>query len=167
MTFDATTEAGIIHRYMVAAAKSEFSGTGVEFLERYGFCLGIDGFPNGIDGQIVCRLKRLDDNGRSSTFLTPRARNIQANSADIVGVPSGATWIDVGYVFNQLRTGYRDVQVIRVVDTAFVMSIPRADDQSISMPLPLFGGPSGRDQSDRRFNIQGRAEQSSTGDSES
>ena len=166
MTFDARTEANVIHRYMVAAAKQEFSGTGVEFLERYGFNLGIDGFACGIDGQIVCRLKRLDDNGRSSTFLTPRARKIQKNDPEIEGIPPGATVVDVGYVFNQLHTGYRDVQVIRVVDAAFVMSVPRADNQSISMPLPLFGS-SGAGGVDRRFSILNRVELNSSDDSES
>lgn len=135
--FDSKTEANALHRLMKENAERELVRPGVSFLRQYGFCIGIDGFPFGVDGTVVCRLKRLDANGKSRSYPTERAKSIANNSAEIEGLPPNATILDVGYVMNDLGTAFADAQVVRVAGTAFVMSLPKGDAAS-SMPMPLF-----------------------------
>jgi hypothetical protein len=140
-----------LHCYMAAAIRQEFSGVpGIRYLEKYKFCLGMEGFPAGLDGTVVCRFKRLNVVGQSRTYPTDRARQLASNNFEIDGIPEGSTILDIGYVLNELGTGFRDVQVIRVLGTEYVMSLPRVEDGTVQMPSNLFenGTPSGR-----RFEI--------------
>ncbi len=163
LTYDPIAEATVLNRYMVDFAKQEFSGVpGVQFFEANGFVLGIDGFQYGLPGQLACRFKKLDSAGKSrNNQCTKRARALRGNETeDLDNVPPEATWVDIGYVLNGLHTGFSEVQVIRLVDTAFVMSIPREEDGSITMPLSL--DPNG-DSSGDRFRIVPRREASPDG----
>jgi hypothetical protein len=156
LQYDLRAEANVLNRYMIDNAKREFSGVpGVEFLERWGFMLGIDTFQYGMSGMVACRFKKLNEAGESSSYPTPRAMALRANNTeDLAGIPEESTIVDIGYVFNQLRTGFREVQAIRVADTGFILSIPREEDGTVSMPMPL------RDPNSPRFNITARTEDS-------
>jgi hypothetical protein len=135
LAYDATTEATVLHCYMVEAAKKLFDGTpGVQFLEEYGFHLGIDGTACGIDGFAVCRFKKFDEDGKSANFLTRRAEALRRNDEDLPGIPKRATIVDVGYSFNGLRTGFAIVQAVRLKDNKLIFSIPQIDDQSMQIP---------------------------------
>jgi hypothetical protein len=169
LTFDLTAEANVLNRYMIDFAKKEFSEVpGVQFFENNGFVLGVDGFQYGLSGQLACRFKKLNGDGRSRNNLsTCRARAVRNNSNEFLdGMPPEATWVDIGYVLNDLRTGIRDAQVVRIVGTKFVMSLPRENDGTISMPLPLpFGSDRGNSGSSPLFEILPRREgQSNSGD---
>ncbi len=139
--FDPTTEANVLHSYMVQTAKREFDNVpGVQFLETYGFHLGLDGTGYGISGQAVCRFKKFSDDGRTSNYLTDRQEALRRNE-QLDGMPERATYVDIGYSLNPLRTGIIDVQAIRVVDNKLVLSIPRTEGQSSEMPGMLPFGP--------------------------
>ena len=157
LQYDLTAEANILNRYMVDNVKREFSGLpGIEFLERCGFMLGIDTFQYGMAGVIACRFKKLNEAGESRSFPTARALAIRTNNVDgLSGVPEESTIVDIGYVFNQLRTGFTEVQAIRVAGTKFILSIPREEDGTVTMPMPL--NPTGPD-TRPRFNINPRRE---------
>jgi hypothetical protein len=135
LVYDGTTEAGMLHCYMVQAAKKEFDGVpGIQFLEEYGFHLGIDGTAYGIDGLAVCRFKKFDEDGRSNNYPTERAEALRRNDEELPGIPRCATIVDVGYCFNGLRTGFGIVQAVRLKDSKLILSIPQIDDQSVQMP---------------------------------
>lgn len=135
LTFDPTAEATLLHCYMVAAAKKEFDGVpGVQFLEDFGFHLGIDGTGYGIDGLAVCRFKKFDEDGKSRNFPTDRQEALRRNDEDLPGIPKRATIVDVGYSFNGLRTGFAIVQAVRLKDSELILSIPRIEDHSIQIP---------------------------------
>jgi hypothetical protein len=155
LQFDLTAEATILNRYMVDNVKREFSGVpGVEFLEKFGFMLGLDTFQYGMPGLVVCRFKKLNEVGESRTYPTSRALALRSNNLDgLDGMPEESTIVDIGYVFNQLRTGFTEVQAIRVADTGFILSIPREEGGAIPMPLPLPGS-----NPPPRFNINRRTE---------
>ena len=100
--------------------------------------LGIDGWSVGIDGQVVCRIKKLNGDGKSSAYPTGRARAISANHMDLLdGLPPEATIVDIGPVLNDLSTGFNDVQAIRVVDTRFIIDFPESKATVMPTPLPL------------------------------
>jgi hypothetical protein len=164
LAYDPIAEATVLNRYMVDFAKQEFSGVpGVQFFEENGFVLGVDGFQYGLPGQLACRFKKLDGGGKSKNNMgTRRARALRENETDdLDNVPPEATWVDIGYVFNGLHTGFSEVQVIRLVDTKFVMSIPREEDGTVIMPLPL--NPEGGSGNRTRFTITPRREGSPDG----
>lgn len=157
LTFDLSAEAKIINRFVLDNVKREFAGVpGVEFTERYDW-LGLDGFPFGIDGSVVCRFKKLNSVGQSRTFPTDRAQAIRRNDVEALdGIAPNATIVDIGPVMNDFRTGFTDVQAVRVKDTAFIMNFPRSG-MSGSMPytLPFTPEPGGG----TRFQIVARDEQ--------
>jgi hypothetical protein len=139
LAYDARAEANILHRYMVENAKRQFEGVpGAQFLETNGFHLGIDGAGYGIDGAAICRFKKLDDNGQSSNYPTDRAEALRKNE-QLKGLPEDATFVDLGYTLNDLRTSIREVQVVRVFDSAVIFSIPRLEEQEPGSQLPLIG----------------------------
>lgn len=141
LAYDPTTEANVLHCYMVESAKREFDNVpGIQFLEEYGFHLGVDGSAFGVDGLAVCRFKKFDEDGRSKNYPTDRAEALRRNE-QLDGMPERATYVDIGYSFNLLRTAIAEVQAVRVVDSAVILSIPKADDQSIPMPGTLPFGP--------------------------
>jgi hypothetical protein len=141
LEFDLTTEANVLHSFMVAAVKREFSGVpGIQIVEENGFFLGIDGLPHGIPGQVACRLKKLDADGHSRNYPTTRAIGIRRNDPKALELEiSDATVVDIGYVPDPLRTGIAAVQAIRLIDEALIMEIPREEDHTIKMPQPLHG----------------------------
>lgn len=146
IAYDAVAEANVLNRYMIDFAKREFAEVaGVQFFEDNGFVLGVDGFQYGMAGQLACRFKKLGDDGKSKNNMsTARARALRDNNNELLnGIPPEATWVDIGYVLNGLHTGIRDVQAIRLADTAFVMNFPEEADGSISMPLGLDLDPDG------------------------
>jgi hypothetical protein len=150
LAFDATTEANMLHCYMVEAAKQEFDHVpGVQFLEMFGFHLGIDGSAFGVNGLAVCRFKKFDDEGKSRNYPTERAEALRRNE-QLEGMPDRATYVDIGYAFNALRTAISEVQAIRVVDTKVVLSVPRAEGQTSQMPGILPFGPT---LTPRRFTV--------------
>src|ERR1035441_4986821 len=61
----------------------------------------------GVDGLAICRFKKLNENGTSCNYPTERAEALRRNEP-LPGMPEHATYIDVGYVLNPLRTGFRD-----------------------------------------------------------
>ena len=172
LDFDLTAEADVLNRFMIGYAKREFSGVAGVYPapdEQYGFVLLVDGLSCGIDGQAACRFKKLDVNGRSRNNLsTRRARSVRKNdTATLEGFPPSATWVDVGYVLNDLRTGIAEVQAIRVYDTAFIMSIPREEDGTIGLTYSLLDGPQGGSgEAAQRFIVFPRKEQRGTPDGE-
>lgn len=162
LTFDQTAEAGVLNRFIITNIKREFTQVaGVRLIEGVGFMLGLEGWPSGIDGSVVCRFKKLSAAGESRSYQTHRAQAIKANNTGVLdGIPSEATIVDVGFVLNDLGTGFRDVQAIRVKDTAFIMSFPRAGSAAVMpLPRPLIGPGS------PRFIITKRNEADSSGDS--
>lgn len=141
LAYDPTTEANVMHSYMVQNAKREFDNLpGVQFLEAYGFHLGIDGTAYGLDGQAVCRFKKFDEDGRSRNYPTDRQEALHRND-QLDGMPDRATYVDIGYSLNPLHTNIIEVQAVRVVDVRLILSIPRSDDQSAQMPGILPFGP--------------------------
>jgi hypothetical protein len=145
LAYDQKAEANILQRYMVENAMREFSGIpGIQFVDKYEFLLGIDAFPFGLPGQVLCRFKRLSSNGHSRNFPTERAKKLRKNdpeTLELVGMPE-ATVVDVGYVLDGLRTGIGAVQVIRLFDERFVMGIPREKGGVVQLPhtLPMEPG---------------------------
>jgi len=127
LAYDPTTEANILHSYMVESAKREFAADvpGVQILEQNGFHLGIDGIGYGVDGLAVCRFKKLSEDGTSRNYPTERAEALRRNES-LPGMPDQATYVDVGYVMAPLRNGFSIVQVVRVVDSKAVFSIPES-----------------------------------------
>jgi hypothetical protein len=127
---------------MVETAKREFDNvSGVQFLETYGFHLGIDGTGYGVDGRAVCRFKKFCEDGKStSNYPTERQEALRKNE-QLEGLPERATYVDIGYSLNPLRTNIIEVQAIRVTDLKLILSIPRSDDQSSQMPGMLPFGP--------------------------
>jgi len=160
LKFDLKTEANILHRLIVANVKHEFQGVpGIAMVERNGFFVGIDGLPHGISGQAACRLKKLDERGHSCNYPTDRAVAIRNNDLRELDLEfSEATVVDVGYVLNPLRTGFADVQAVRVFDEAFLMNFPCEEGRLATMPRPLHGAASeiGRR---TRFEISAREEE--------
>lgn len=154
LPFDQKAEANILQRFMVENAMREFSGLpGIQFVDKYEFLLGIEAFPFGLPGQVLCRFKRLSSNGHSRNFLTERAKKLRKNDPEtlqLVGMPE-ATVVDIGYVLDGLRTGIGAVQVIRLFDERFVMGIPREKSGVVQLPrtLPIEPG--------KRFAMSARA----------
>ena len=102
------------------------------------------------------QFKKLNEAGESRSYPTGRALALRTNSIDgLTGIPEESTIVDIGYVFNLLRTGFTEVQAIRVADTGFVLSIPRSEDGTVTMPLPI--QPTGPN-APPRFNINRRRE---------
>jgi hypothetical protein len=158
LTFDLSAEAKIINRFVVDNVKREFAGVpGVQFMERFDW-LGLDGFQFGIDGSVVCRFKKLNSAGQSRAYPTERAKAILRNDVEVLaGVTPSATIVDIGPVLNDFRTGFTEVQAIRVVDTKFIMNFPEsgaAGNQPQVLPFtPMPGGGT------PRFEIVARDEQ--------
>ena len=158
LTFDLAAEAKVINRFVIDTVKREFAGVpGVEFLKQYDL-LGIEGFPFGLEESVVCRFKKLNGLGQSRAYPTSRAKAILQNETEqLDGIPEQATIVDIGPVINDLRTGFRDVQAVRVKDTKFIMSFPRSAGasgvQPTSLPFPFSPAPSAP-----RFIIAPRAE---------
>jgi len=138
LAYDPTTEANVLHSYMVRNAKSEFTNVaGVHFLEQHGFHLGIDGSFYGVDGLAVCRLKKLSEDGASRNYPTMRAEALRRNDP-LPGMPADATYVDIGYVLTPLRTGIIMVHAVRVYDSELIFSIPRSGDVThINESLPF------------------------------
>lgn len=158
LTFDLSAEAKILNRFVLDNVKREFAGVpGVEFTERFDW-LGLDGFQFGIDGSVVCRFKKLNSAGHSRNFPTPRAQAILRNDEEVLaGIAPSATIVDIGPVINDFRTGFTEVQAIRVVDTKYIMNFPQSG-MSGSMPYTLpFTPQSGG--GTPRFEIVARDEQ--------
>jgi hypothetical protein len=150
LAYDATTEANILHDYMVQSAKREFTEVpGICFLEQNGFHLGIDASGYGVDGLAVCRFKKLSENGTSCNYPTERAEALRRNEP-LPGMPEHATYIDVGYVLNPLRTGFSAVQLVRVMDSQVIFSIPRSGGQVTELNEILPFGPMSVEP---RFNV--------------
>ena len=162
LKFDLKTEANVLHRLMVANVKREFDGVpGIYLVEENGFFVGIDGLSCGIDGQAACRLKKLNDGGHSRNYPTERALRIRRNETETLDLGlADSTVVDVGYVLNALRTGFGDVQAVRVVDEAFVMNFPRDKNRTITMPQPIHGSNTERS-AGKRFTISPRKQKSS------
>jgi hypothetical protein len=141
LAYDLTAEATIVHCYMVQGAKREFDEIpGVQFLEECGFHIGIDGAAYGLKGQAVCRFKKFGEDGRSRNYQTERQEAMRRNEP-LDGMPERATFVDIGYSLNPLRTKIMEVQAIRLIDQGLILSIPRSDDDSIQMPGNLPFGP--------------------------
>jgi len=139
LAFAPIAEANVLQSYMVQRAKAEFLNvSGVRFLEVNGFHLGIDGSGYGVDGSVVCRFKKLSEDGSSRNYPTERAEALRRNEP-LPGIPDGATYVDVGYVLNPLRTGISLVQVVRLCDSQLVFSIPASGGQisHINESLPF------------------------------
>jgi len=155
LAYDLKAEANILQRYMVENAMREFSGVpGIQFVDKYEFLLGIDAFPFGLPGQVLCRFKRLSSSGHSRNFPTERAKRLRRNDPEtlqLVGMPE-ATVVDIGYVLDGLRIDIGAVQVVRLFDEQFVMGIPRETDGVVQLPQPLPNTGPGR-----RFKISARA----------
>lgn len=105
-------------------------------------------------------IQKLNEIGESRSYPTDRAIAIRNNDTDdLEGIPARATIIDIGYVLTPHRTGFRDVQAIRVVDTRFIMSFPQQEGGTVLAPMPLFTNPPAP-----RFQIvQGRRESKDIG----
>lgn len=155
LTYDLAAEVKILNRYIIDNVKREFSGLpGVHLIEIWGFALGFEGFGYGIDATVVCRFKKLNEAGESRAYPTGRAIAIRNNDTEkLDGIPDSATMVDIGYVQNQYRTGFREVQAVRVIDTQFIMSFPEAEGGTVVVPLPLFSLTP-----DERFQIVARRE---------
>jgi len=162
LTFDETTEANILYDFAKANALKEFAEIpGVSAVDEYTFFLVFDGLPAGIDGQVACRIKKMDLAGHSRNFPTELAKAVRRNSSRVLDLESDATFVDIGYVLHPLGTGFSRVQAIRVADEAFIFEIPREEGGVIPMPTPLYPA-EGQPGRKKRFAITPRKEGSAT-----
>jgi hypothetical protein len=138
LTFDATTEANILYDLAKANVLKEFAEVpGVFTVDEFTFYLVFDGLPAGIDGQVACRIKKMDLAGHSRNFPTELAKAVRRNSSRALELETMATIVDIGYVLHPLGIGFSRVQAIRVADEAFIFEIPREEGGAIQMPTPL------------------------------
>lgn len=162
LQLDATTEANILHDLAVGNIKKEFSGDipGIQIVDGNSFFIGIDGLALGIDGQVACRIKKMDLRGHSRNYPTETAKGIRRNDPESMELElSDATIVDIGWVLDPLGAGFLKIQAVRLYDESFVLEIPREKGGVISMPSPLHG-PEGDRGRAKRFEISSRKEES-------
>jgi hypothetical protein len=131
---------------MVGNARREFAGLdGVSVVpgpnESLYVC--VDGLNVGIDGTAICQFKKLDNDNRSRNLQTARQRKFRENE-QVLGIPDTGSFVDAGYVMNDLGTVIRTVPLVRLVDQQLIFEVPEQRDGSISIappvgPMPLPG----------------------------
>ena len=101
---DARTRANVVWAFMVAEAKARFHDRpGVVIRE------GNNTVTFLVHSQVLCRFKKLDEDGRSANYPTLFA--LQYNTqTELAGMPEAAR-VDVGYVLNPLGTAVVHVMV--------------------------------------------------------
>lgn len=92
------TRASILHDLMVHNARKNFEGKpGIEMRDMRGLFLLI------VDGQLLIRFKKLDEDKMSRSIPTRQTEDFLAQM-DLPGMPPRATAIIVGYELNRLQT---------------------------------------------------------------
>ncbi len=145
LQFGVITQANVLHAFMANNARREFNGqTGVSVIEgpNESVYISIDGLGLGVDGTAVCQFKKLDNDNRSRNFQTARQRMIRENEY-VLGISESATFVDAGYVLNDLGTAIRTVPLVRLFDQETIFELPRQLGGTVSMlpagPRPLPG----------------------------
>lgn len=103
------TRTNTVWQYAVDEARTLFANIkGIRFLET-------DGFMIAVENQVAIRFKHLSCGKRTANYPTKRARSVDAQR-DVLGIPSKAPVLTVGYELNQLKTELADVIVLYAVN---------------------------------------------------
>lgn len=152
------TRANILYDLMVNQARIEFRGIrGTEIIDP----------PSGIvlleiDGRVVIRFKKLDDESLPRNYPTAAAKDWDIGE-DLPGIPSSPQRLMLGYRLNRLQTGVRDVLIANTLAGRLLYDIilDEPDEGIIVLPESGSGSPpsSGGQRIQRRVRIRGSEEQ--------
>jgi hypothetical protein len=141
--FGSITQATVIHSLMVANARREFLGVdGVTLIDgpNESLYVCVDGLEAGVDGSAICQFKKLDDSNKSRNSPTRRQYEMRSNEP-LPGVPPQGTFVDAGYVLNDLGTVIRTVPLVRLRDQKLIFEIPQQKNGQIRLVPPISNPP--------------------------
>lgn len=153
------TRANILYDLMVNQARIEFRGIrGAQIIDP----------PSGvvlleIDGRVVIRFKKLDDDSLPRNYPTEAAKNWDTGE-DLPGIPSSPQRLALGYRFNRLQTAIRDVLISNTLAGRLLYDIilDEPDDGIMVLPDSGSGSPAPNNRTQRiqrRVRIRGSEEQ--------
>lgn len=159
----ARTRANILYDLMIAQARKEFLGVkGTQIIDAP---MGVTLIE--IDGKILIRCKKLDEDGLPSNYPTERAIDYD-NGDNLPGIPLSPQRLTLGYRLSRLQTALRDVLVSNHLAGRLLYDIilDAPDDNIIVLGKSGNGTPptSGAAETPRRrVRIRGSEEQTEIG----